>query len=289
MSKRDTDFLDDCNPQGQQHYLPPAQFTHTFCARCRNSECMRAKYADSAWLHRMETQPGLLLDHPIFSDLQSAEHARINGLDFKDMFAEAMRLEISAQRGDWSPVERIGSDGVNEINPDASGVDSALDALAALKGKKRKPRLPVLQSGVESPDQSRTPESSRLAPKSEGQQKKDRALAEMARRMGVDVGEQAPPPAAPKSEEPAPAAPAAPAPPPEPEKEAAAQPVKQPPKPQGNNPYTNTPLPNRGIMVDDSPHPQRQSGVDPWAPKPKENVVDPHTTITFGKGEKKDD
>jgi len=250
---------------------------------------MRAGYADSSWLHRMETQPDYLLNHPIFSTLETPEHMRIHEMNFKDMFQEAMRLEIADQRGDWEPV-KIGSDGVDVVNPDASGVDDAMAALAAMKGKK--PKLPKLDGGIEDPRTPGTLPSSPAAPKTVDQAKKDRAVREMARRMGVDVQPEPPPQQVePESEkesdenepETAPAAAQAPTPtPPQPKPD-------QPPPPQSQNPrfMGNTPQPNRGIMVD-GPEPPTPTSADPWAPKPKENVVKPHHTVKFGK-DKDDD
>lgn len=76
-----------------------AAFTETFCARCRQQGCGRAKWSGDKFGVRVANQVDRLF-HSEQADPTSSRYEHLQ--DFKDMFTEAMRLEISDQRGDWS-------------------------------------------------------------------------------------------------------------------------------------------------------------------------------------------
>lgn len=61
---RKLDLLADCNEQR----IPPKQFQETFCNRCRNAECVNARWAVSRWEERMGSQFERLLLHPERAD-----------------------------------------------------------------------------------------------------------------------------------------------------------------------------------------------------------------------------
>jgi hypothetical protein len=75
-----------------------AAFTMTFCERCRQPGCHRAKWAGDKFGARVATQFDRLL-RPEQADPTSSRYEHL--VDFQNMMQEAMRLEISDRRGDW--------------------------------------------------------------------------------------------------------------------------------------------------------------------------------------------
>lgn len=95
------------------------EFESLFCHRCRNQECTRANWGRDEFMRRVETQADRLL-HP-----QQGDPARYKNLvDFASMFQEAMRLEVSAARGDWTVPEIPITDGKSVKA--ASSIDEAV-------------------------------------------------------------------------------------------------------------------------------------------------------------------
>lgn len=286
----DKDFLADCVKSLAEkvgNRVEPSLVTAQVCFMCRNPQCHRAGWSESKWSNRVETQEDRLLDHPQFSDLSSPEHMAIHDLAWKDLLRKAMRLEISAMRGDWEPVKDEDvppTDGIVEVGSQESvnAVDTALAALAAKQGKP-KPKIPRLAASIEDPTVASPPQSrleQRYGNPSRKKQPTPEQAARMAARMGVSVDEDLP------EDLPAPLRPSEP----ESELEAEAQPERSPPPEPRPQPVptqmVNTSVPREGIMVG-GPEPEKKPAADPWAPKKKENIVSAHAKIKMGA--KKDD
>jgi hypothetical protein len=102
MSRQLPDLFDGCYDGEHRKLLAPEQFKQMFCEVCMNVGCRNSKGAGSKWNQRMLTQEDRLLNNPAFAPDMTAE---IMGLpDFKNMIQDALRIEISTQRGDWEPV-----------------------------------------------------------------------------------------------------------------------------------------------------------------------------------------
>jgi hypothetical protein len=82
--------------------MTPQQFETTFCQICRNGICDRSAANGVQWLKRILTQQERLLDNPHFADPNDPSFASIRERDFPSTLKEAMRLEISERKGDWS-------------------------------------------------------------------------------------------------------------------------------------------------------------------------------------------
>ncbi len=76
-----------------------AAFTETFCARCRQQGCDRAKWSGDKFGARVANQVDRLF-HSEQADPTSSRYEHLQ--DFKNLFTEAVRYEISDQRGDWN-------------------------------------------------------------------------------------------------------------------------------------------------------------------------------------------
>lgn len=96
------DFFAGCNEPGSSAYIAdPDAFMKVWCARCRRSECVRAKGYVAAWESRMEEQVDYLINAPRFSRVESNEHKALAGMMFTSLEAKARRLEVAAKRQDW--------------------------------------------------------------------------------------------------------------------------------------------------------------------------------------------
>ena len=276
------DLLQDCvqSVQGKMNQrVSPDMVTRDCCPYCHHPKCQRAGWADSKWQARMDTQEDYLLDNPNFSDLTLPSHMEVHDLDWSDIRRQAMKLEISRRRGDWTPVTDADldgpTDGFIEVGSAASvnAVDQALAALAKKRGKPV-PTPPRIVSGIEDPTVNGTlpeapvPTPPRYQQKPQPSAEQLRKLASMAVRMGVSVEQdEAAPEPEPQETEPQPAAP---------------QP-QQPPRPAPPPSFLgNTPMPKGGIMVHDDGARPAPAAADPWAPKKKESVVAPHARIRLG-------
>lgn len=82
--------------------MSPEQFKQTFCRVCRNGGCVRSAVAGTKWQQRIDTQVDRLLVHPKFGDPKDPQYARVAQVDFPSALREAIRLEISEQKGDWT-------------------------------------------------------------------------------------------------------------------------------------------------------------------------------------------
>lgn len=74
-------------------------FSETFCQRCRQTGCVRAKWSGDKFGERVSNQMDRLFHSPQ-ADTTSSRYEHLH--DFKNLLPEAMRMEISDQRGDWS-------------------------------------------------------------------------------------------------------------------------------------------------------------------------------------------
>jgi hypothetical protein len=102
MGRQLPDLFDGCYDGEHRKLLAPEQFKQMFCEVCMNVGCRNSKGAGSKWNQRMMTQEDRLLNNPAFAPDMTAE---IMGLpDFQNMIQDALRIEISTQRGDWEPV-----------------------------------------------------------------------------------------------------------------------------------------------------------------------------------------
>lgn len=115
-------------------------FQDTFCLRCRNANCIHAKWVSDQFSARIATQPDRFFN-PTFTDGRQPKYADL--VDFADRFQEAMKLEIANKRGDWEVPEVPIVDGQVEQGAVSmtDTVDDAVRALAKSKGKKE-PALP---------------------------------------------------------------------------------------------------------------------------------------------------
>ena len=93
------DFWNECFQPDMK--MSPDVFAETFCRRCQNPDCKRAGWYKSKFQHRITTQVDRLLDNPTFADPNDPRTAHIRSVDFPQMLREAMKLEISSQKGDW--------------------------------------------------------------------------------------------------------------------------------------------------------------------------------------------
>lgn len=92
---------------GEARAMPPEQFKQTFCAVCQNGGCKNSRAAGTLWARRMATQVEDLLTNPKFADMDDPMFREIRSLDFRDKVREALAIEVSNRKGDWSiPTDR---------------------------------------------------------------------------------------------------------------------------------------------------------------------------------------
>lgn len=115
-------------------------FQTTFCARCRNTNCVHAKWSQDKFGARVNTQMDRLFHAPQ-ADPKNPKYAQI--ADFPSMLREAMRLELASQRKDWEIPEVPILDGhvVPARVATTQAVDAAVRTLAKAKGQEE-PDLP---------------------------------------------------------------------------------------------------------------------------------------------------
>lgn len=150
------DLLRDCMastglPQDTQSAEDFARF---FCKLCWNTDCPRAEQVDLPWERRMATQVERLLTHPNFAAENDPRFENIRRIPFKDMFRDAVRLEIANQRGDWQVPVLPGDPGeeLETLAPPqhTDHVDQAAKALAQALGKEE-PTIPEATEKPEAP------------------------------------------------------------------------------------------------------------------------------------------
>jgi hypothetical protein len=89
---------------GEARAMPPEQFKQTFCKVCENAGCKNSRTNGTMWSKRMATQVENLLTNPRFADLDDPMFREIRSLDFQDKVREALAIEVSSRKGDWSVV-----------------------------------------------------------------------------------------------------------------------------------------------------------------------------------------
>jgi len=82
--------------------MPPEVFKQTFCMACRNLQCSNASVNEGKWMQRMLTQEELLLRNPRFASPDDPLFKELQKHDFQSKVREALAIEISSQKGDWS-------------------------------------------------------------------------------------------------------------------------------------------------------------------------------------------
>lgn len=98
------DLFGECYSGEHKELLSPEQFRDQFCRVCRNTACVNSGLGQSRWQYRMDHQVESLLESPQFADPQDPRFKDLASMQFEDAFQEALRLEISSERGDWEPV-----------------------------------------------------------------------------------------------------------------------------------------------------------------------------------------
>jgi hypothetical protein len=98
------DMWNECYSGEHQRITSPEAFKYQFCSQCRQAACTNSAMGKSRWQARIETQEDRLLNHPMFADPNDPQFQEVRQLDFPDLLRKAMKLEISARKGDWEPV-----------------------------------------------------------------------------------------------------------------------------------------------------------------------------------------
>lgn len=98
------DLFEECYSGEHKELLSPKQFREQFCRVCANTSCMNSGVGRSRWQHRIDHQVESLLENPQFADVGDPRYKDLAAMPFEDAFQEALRLEISSERGDWEPV-----------------------------------------------------------------------------------------------------------------------------------------------------------------------------------------
>lgn len=136
------DLLQDCMADwrkksrsvGKNPNFGASEFRDLFCRVCRNPVCVNHQ-ADDPFAARISNQHERMT-RPTQADPSLPKYANIVQADFANLLNQAVKLEISAKRNDWSPVEAPSfeiTDGKPVANePDV--VDQAVRQLARAKG-----------------------------------------------------------------------------------------------------------------------------------------------------------
>lgn len=94
-------FWEGCY-EGHHRQKSPEEFKKQFCDRCMNVECTNSRGTGTAWSQRMSTQEDVLLRNPRFADKNDPRFRDLSGMNFQNMLQQALAIEISTKRGDWS-------------------------------------------------------------------------------------------------------------------------------------------------------------------------------------------
>lgn len=97
------DFLRDCN--SGELKIDNKTFTDTWCAKCRRPDCDLAVLAKIDPMAQRNATWREKFFGAVEADLSIPKFAQIARTDFPNMLQKAMKLEISARRGDWSVPE----------------------------------------------------------------------------------------------------------------------------------------------------------------------------------------
>jgi hypothetical protein len=94
------DLWDNCYEGEHRRLKSPEDFRAEFCGACMNAGCRNSRSSESKWSRRIRTQEDRLLVNPRFADENAAQ--RLGIVDFEDTLRQALALEVSTQKGDWS-------------------------------------------------------------------------------------------------------------------------------------------------------------------------------------------
>jgi hypothetical protein len=100
--------------------MDPETFKTTFCDVCRNHACERSRINRAKWQTRVATQMSRLFgtDRQV-ANPNDPKYDAIRHLDFPSALREAMRLEISDKKGDWSiPTEQDAQEYIASMTED---------------------------------------------------------------------------------------------------------------------------------------------------------------------------
>ncbi len=97
------DFLRDCN--SGELKIDNKTFTDTWCAKCRRPDCDLAALAKIDPMAQRNATWREKFFGATEADLSIPKFAQIARTDFPNLLQKAMKLEISARRGDWSVPE----------------------------------------------------------------------------------------------------------------------------------------------------------------------------------------
>lgn len=150
------DFFQECYMPNQTK-VSPQQFDEAFCRVCKNFECVRAGWAESAWVQRMSTQVDRLLDNPNYADKRDPRFNHVREHDFPSLLQEAIRVEIIDQKNDWSlPSDQDVRDLMagrglkhEELSNDISSENESSTTLGE-NPTPEKPDIPVIQNPQDS-------------------------------------------------------------------------------------------------------------------------------------------
>jgi hypothetical protein len=102
MAKRTLpDLFSNCY-EGDHRKLSPEQFQAEWCGKCLNAGCRNSRGSELKWVQRMLGQEDLLLDNPKYGDPKDPRLQQYAEQDFKDMLHQALTIEVSSRKGDWS-------------------------------------------------------------------------------------------------------------------------------------------------------------------------------------------
>lgn len=96
------DFLEGCWVDVDPGRKDRPTFMQTFCARCRNPECVHAKKANDSFTRRVTTQVDRLFNPPERTDNKEPRYAMLS--DFVDVSEMADKIELFSSRGEKAVV-----------------------------------------------------------------------------------------------------------------------------------------------------------------------------------------
>jgi len=123
------------------------------CAKCRNGDCVNARWIESMWTSRMAQQVERYLENPQFADVSTPRYAQIAAMDFRDLFAKGQQMVEANKRGDWIPEVAI-TDGRTEIaaKETTQAVERAVRSLVSPQDPPEEPVEPAEEpEGAQAP------------------------------------------------------------------------------------------------------------------------------------------
>jgi hypothetical protein len=260
-----------------------------FCADCRNPECQHALLSVNPWEDRMATQVSRLLENPRFGDILDPRFQHLQGMDFRNLLRETIKVHLAEKRGDWSvPTQREVDAAMGEVGSSGEAEDPAVEAAVQ--------NMPVLHTVIQIPSKTQPGVSydvtlddggraiactcsagkygrrctHRIWAEQEYQRRQDAVAGEAPERASEGPSEA---PQTDEHEEPLPVLG-----------------VRQEAPESRQGPLTglarNTTQPAQGVMLDGPPQDGlRKIARDPWAPpsKSKTSVSPTGVTVTIGK------